>query len=240
VSRDLDRVPAPGRPGWCQAPLPESAEFVTIVKRTLAGGSGVAYRGDMGRPHRIEVPDGYYHVHTRGNDRQDIYFGNWSGRLFVRELTRTSQRQGWRILAYCLMRNHYHLVLQIADCLSDGMRDLNSRFAQTSNWVNKRSDHLFGKRFTSHLIETESYLLESVRYVLLNPVRAGSVRDPRHWRFSSMRATVGLDLPPTCLDVASVLTPFGRQPSLAQKRFGQFVNAGLCPPWPVPGTDTGM
>jgi REP element-mobilizing transposase RayT len=193
----------------------------------------------MGRPRRIEVPNGYYHVHTRGNNRQDIYFGNWSGRLFVRELTRTSQRQGWRILAYCLMRNHFHLVLQIADGgLSNGMRDLNSRFAQTSNWMNKRRDHLFGKRFTSHLIETESYLLESVRYVLLNPVRSGSVRDPRDWRFSSMRATVGLDLPPAFLDLPTVLAPFGHQPRLAHKRFGEFVNAGLQAPWRVPGTVT--
>jgi len=62
----------------------------------------------MGRPPRIEVPGGYYHVHTRGNDRQDIYFGNWSGRLFLRELERVVVRYGWRILAYCLMPNHYH------------------------------------------------------------------------------------------------------------------------------------
>ncbi len=189
----------------------------------------------MGRALRIEVPDGYYHVHTRGNNRQDIYFGNWSGRLFVRELERASQRQGWRILAYCLMRNHYHAVLRIGDGgLSDGMRDLNSRFAQMTNWQSKRCDHLFGKRFTSHLIETEEYLLESCRYVLLNPVRAGAVRDPRLWRWSSMRAAIGLELPSACLDVSSLISPFGKHPARAAKLFGEFVDARIEPPWPVP------
>ena len=113
-----------------------------------------------------------YHVHTRGNDRQALYFGNWSGRLFVRELERAALRHRWRILAYCLMTNHYHLVLKIDERLSAGMCELNGRFATTSNWVNKRKDHLFGRRFTSHLIEDDPYLLASVRYVLLNPVRS--------------------------------------------------------------------
>jgi putative transposase len=209
------------------------------VQRTLARDIAPAYRGDMGRPRRIEVPDGYYHVHTRGNDLRDIYFGNWSGRLFDREVARSSRRHGWRVLAGCLMRNHYHLVFQIGDGgLSRGMCDLNGRFAQMTNWRNKRCDHLFGKRFTSHLIEDESYLLEAIRYVLLNPVRTGAVRDPRHWRWSTMRATVGLELPPAYLDVASVIGPFSRQPGRARKLFGQFVDAGVQPPWPVPGTVT--
>ena len=70
------------------------------------------------------MPHGYYHVYTRGNDRQDIYFGNWSGRLFLRELERVVIRFGWWILAYCLMPNHYHVVMQIGDAgLSDGMSE---------------------------------------------------------------------------------------------------------------------
>src|SRR5438093_153951 len=71
----------------------------------------------VGRRPRIEVPGGFYHVHTRGNDRRPIYFGSWSGRLFVRELARASQRHGWRILAYCLMTNHYHVVVRIDEVL---------------------------------------------------------------------------------------------------------------------------
>jgi REP-associated tyrosine transposase len=185
------------------------------------------------------VPDGYYHLHTRGNDRQAIYFGNWSGRLFVRELSRASRRHGWRVLAYCLMVNHYHLVLQIGDHgLSHGMCELNGRFAKISNWVNKRSNHLFGARFTSHLIEEEEYLLTACRYVLLNPVRRTGT-DPRNWRWSSMRATVGLEHPPPCLDVGWILGHFHANPQRARLEFERFVDAGreLNPPPSVPGTD---
>jgi putative transposase len=188
----------------------------------------------MGRPRRIEVPDGFYHVHTRGNDRRAIYFGNWSGRLFVRELERASRRYGWRILVYCLMPNHYHLVLQIGDAgLSDGMCELNGRFSKISNWVNKRSNHLFGERFTSHLIEDEQYLLASCRYVLLNPVRKSGC-DPRNWRWSSMRATLGLEHAPTCLDVGWLLAQFGRSPARARKELAEFIDAGRRTPPTVP------
>jgi putative transposase len=191
----------------------------------------------MGRPPRIEVPGGVYHVHTRGNDRRAISFGNWSGRLFDRELKRAALRHGWRILAYCLMTNHYHVVFQIDERLSAGMRDLNGRFATISNWVNKRRDHLFGRRFTSHLIEDDAYLLESVRYVLLNPVRSAGVTKPEHWRSSSARAMLGLDPAPAWLDVEFVLGYFGATPEAARRRFYKFLLEGIGRPLTVPGTD---
>jgi REP element-mobilizing transposase RayT len=192
----------------------------------------------MGRSPRIVVPDGYYHVHTRGNDRQTIYFGNWSGRLFVRELERASRRYGWRVLAYCLMTNHYHVVMQITDDLSHGMCELNSRFAAISNWINKRSNHLFGERFTSHLIEDDAYFLAATRYVLLNPVRCSpSIDRAERWRWSSMRATIGLEHPPACLDTTWLLSQFGRNSERARARFREFVADGAGGPVPVPGTD---
>jgi putative transposase len=193
----------------------------------------------MGRPRRIEVSGAYYHVFSRGNDRQPIYFGNWSGRLFVRELDRASLRHGWRVFAYCLMNNHYHLVLQIGDAgLSRGMCELNSRFAQISNWVNKRSDHLFGRRFGDRLLGDDAYLVEACRYVVLNPVRAATgCRDPRDWRWSSLGATLDREHAPGCLDVGGLLGLFGRDPGQARRRFAEFVADG----WSagsVPGTDT--
>ena len=186
------------------------------------------------------MPGGFYHVHTRGNDQQAITFGNWSGRLFVRELVRATRRHGWRILAYCLMTNHYHVVLQIDERLSAGMCELNGRFATTSNWVNKRKDHLFGRRFTSHLIEDDAYLLESVRYVLLNPVRSAGVARPEHWRCSSARAMLGLDPAPVWLDVEFILGYFGANPERARARFGAFLNEGTGRLLTVPGTEVNV
>jgi putative transposase len=191
----------------------------------------------MGRQQRIEVPGGYYHVHTRGNDRQPIFFGNWSGMLFVRELERATRRHGWRVFAHCLMTNHYHVVMQIGDAgLSDGMRELNGTFAISSNQKLRRSNHLFGARFKSHLIESDGHLLESCRYTLLNPVRAHNVRDPRHWRWSSMQATVGIESPPPWLDVEWILGHFGATPASARRVFERFVADGIGRPLTVPGT----
>lgn len=190
----------------------------------------------MGRPQRVEVPQGFYHAHTRGNNRQDIYFGNWSGRLFVRELERTSRRHGWRVLAYCLMPNHYHVVFQIDERLSSGMEELNGRFARTSNRVNARMNHVFGARFTSHVIEDDDYLLAAIRYVLRNPVMSGHVKRAENWRWSSMRATLALELAPACLDTAFVLRYFGSRPQAARARFREWVNADPSTPASVPGT----
>ncbi len=191
----------------------------------------------MGRSPRVQVPGGFYHVHTRGNDQQAITFGNWSGRLFVRELARAARRHGWRILAYCLMTNHYHVVLQIDERLSGGMCELNGRFAKISNWVNKRKNHLFGERFASHLIEDDAYLLEAVRYVLLNPVRSAGVTRPEYWRCSSVRAMLGLDPAPAWLDVEFVLAYFGATPEQARTRFYKFLLEGIGRPLSVPGTE---
>jgi putative transposase len=194
----------------------------------------------MGRQPRIEVPGGIFHVHTRGNDRQDIYFGNWSGRLFLRELGRAVSRFDWRILAYCLMRNHYHVVMQIGDAgLSDGMSELNGRFAIASNRQNRKINHLFGKRYSCWLIEDDEYLFEVIRYVVLNPVRAGLVRDAWRWRWSSMRPTLGLERAPSFLDVEWILAFFSDDRAAAPAVFARWVADGVDRPRPVPGTGGG-
>jgi REP element-mobilizing transposase RayT len=182
----------------------------------------------MGRQHRIEVPGGYYHVTTRGNARRPIYFGNWSGRLFLAELERASLRHGWRVLAYCLMGNHYHLVVRLGEDggLSHGMCELNGRFARATNARLDRRDHLFGRRFWCELIETDAYLKEACRYVLRNPIRAGLIADARRWRWSSMRASVGLQQPSPCLDLRALLGSFGTDPTRARLRFAAFVDDG--------------
>ena len=164
---------------------------------------------------------------TRGNDQQPIYFANWSGRLFVRLLEQTTARYGWTVLAYCLMGNHYHVVLRISDGgFSRGMCELNGIFARISNATLERENHLFGRRFWSELIEDEAYLMNACRYVLLNPERAGVIRDARRWRWSSLAATLGHVRPPAFLATAKLLELFGGDPATARERFDGFVEEG--------------
>jgi REP element-mobilizing transposase RayT len=180
----------------------------------------------MPRQPRIEIPGGFYHVGTRGNNSQAIYFGNETRRLFLSLLAGVARRYGWRVYAYCLMTNHYHLVVQIADAgLSQGMCRLNGRYALMANGLAARRDHLFGERFWSAAIETDEYLLECCRYIVLNPERAG-ICDARQWTWSSHRAALGIDLPQPCLALGDLHRHFGSRPSRAVAAYADYVHDG--------------
>lgn len=150
------------------------------------------YRGTMAYKPRVEIPYGYYHVVARGNNKRPIYDDDDDREEFLVLLERIARRYGWLFYAYCLMGNHYHLVLQIADKgLSRGMCELNTAHALTYNLRHARINHLFGRRFWSELITTDAYLLGACRYVVQNPVRAGLCGTCDEWSWSSYRATVG-------------------------------------------------
>ena len=182
----------------------------------------------MGRPRRFEEPGGFYHVGTRGNDKQAIYVDSFDRRVFLALVRRSVERYGWRCHAWCLMTNHYHLVVELADCgLACGMRDLNGAFARFSNRRHRRIDHVFGKRYFAEHIDSESYLLAASRYVVLNPVRAGIADHPREWRWSSYHASAGLVTPPRFFALHRFLRLFDERPRYAMDAYRNFVEAGV-------------
>lgn len=166
-----------------------------------------------------------YHLTARGNNRQEIYVDDTDRRFFLSLLERSAVRYGWRCWAYCLMTNHFHLVVKTPrGVLSEGMQELNGGYARTFNRRHGREGHLFRNRFWAEQVASDSHLLESLRYVVLNPVRAGICALPEHWPWSSYRSSAGLETPPAFLFQGEVLELFGL--AEARGRYRQFVTAG--------------
>ncbi len=177
----------------------------------------------MARPLRIEFPGALYHLTARGNARQDIYLDARDSWRFLDLLGEVCTRHEWRCFAYCLMTNHYHLVVETAQSnLAAGMRQLNGRYSQAFNTRHQREGHLFQGRYKAILVEREAYLLEVCRYVVLNPVRAGLARAPQAWRWSSYRATLA-GAGPAWLAAPELLALFAPEPKAAVRAYGAFI-----------------
>ena len=146
----------------------------------------------MARPLRIEFPGAVYHVTSRGNARQKIYRNDEDRETFLATLGWVVERFGWICHSYCLMDNHFHLLIETPlPNLSRGMRQLNGVYTQKFNRRHNRVGHLFQGRFKSIVAERDSYLLELARYIVLNPVRAKMVKAPEHYPWSSYRPILG-------------------------------------------------
>ncbi len=183
----------------------------------------------MARPLRIEFPGALYHVTARGNERAAIFFTDRDRLDFLGTLGDVVEHYGWLCYAYCLMPNHYHVVVQTPEPnLSRGMHRLNGVYTQRLNHRRDRVGHLFQGRFKGILVEREGHLLEVVRYVVLNPVRAAMVRLPDEYRWSSLRATLGLVRAERWLTAGPLLQHFG-----SRQRYREFVleGIGLGAPW---------
>jgi putative transposase len=180
----------------------------------------------MARPLRIEFPGAVYHVTTRGNGREDIFVGNSDRMVFLALLTELIERFGWLCHAYCLMNNHFHLMVETpGGDLGRGMRHLNGVFTQRFNRAHQRVGHVFQGRYKAILVEKEAYLAELARHVVLNPVRAGLADDVAEWGWSSYRATAGLQRKPGFLTTSWLLAQFG-EPGAGEK-YQRFVAGGL-------------
>jgi len=187
----------------------------------------------MARPLRLEFKGAVYHLTSRGNARQKVYFSDTDRALFLETLAQVVSRYGWICHAYCLMANHYHLLIETPKAnLSIGMRQLNGIYTQSFNRRHRRVGHLFQGRFKAILVEKESYLLELCRYIVLNPVRVKGGAKMGAWKWSSYRATAGLASVPEFLSIGWVLEQFGKNRPAAQKRYREFVRDGLANrPW---------
>ena len=182
----------------------------------------------MARPLRIEYPGALYHITARGNRKQDIYLGSSDRYHFLQILENTVERYNWVCHAYCLMNNHYHLLIETPDAnLSIGMRQLNGVYTQYFNRSNDSVGHLFQGRFKSILVEKEPYLLELSRYIVCNPVRAGFSREPQDWKWSSYNATAYGKNIPHFLTVDWLLNQFSTDLLTAQELYRDFVQDGL-------------
>lgn len=187
----------------------------------------------MARPLRLEYPGALYHVTSRGNAQADIYIDDADRRIFLRVLGKAVTKQRWLLHAFCLMGNHYHLLVETPQPnLSRGMHQLNGAYSQCLNRRHRRVGHVLQGRFTAILVERESYLLELARYVPLNPVRAGIVDLPETWPWSSYRATAGLEPAPPWLTTQAVLERFGSDLARANLRFQEFARDGINAPAP--------
>jgi REP element-mobilizing transposase RayT len=187
----------------------------------------------MSRPLRIEFAGALYHVTSRGDGREAIFLGDEDRHRFLDVLSDLVHDFNWAVHAYCLMDNHYHLLIETPEGnLSKGMRHLNGVYTQRFNRGHGRVGHVFQGRYKAIIVQKESYLLELARYVVLNPVRAHMVHTPDQWSWSSYRATARLCEPPLWLTVDWLLTAFSEHRGEAIRRYMDFVADGRNQPGP--------
>lgn len=178
-------------------------------------GAGVIPKGrsrlnPMARLPRIFAPDGIYHVASRGSDRRSLFLLDSDREAFLERLARTAESFELTCLAYCLMGNHYHLLVQTPDeRLSAALRELHSGYSRHFNHAHRRSAHLFRAHCLAQLVDSDSYLVTACRYIAHNPVRAGLCGEPFDWPWSSYRASAGIDQSPPFLSEARLRHAFG-------------------------------
>jgi putative transposase len=182
----------------------------------------------VARPLRVEFEHAVYHAIARGNERATIFRDDRDRRWLLAGLDCVVERYGWICHAYCLMGNHFHLLIETPNAnLSIGMRQLNGVYAARFNRRHGRVGHLFEGRFKAYLVEKDAYGLGVARYVVLNPVRARLCSHPGEWRWSSYRATAGLEPPPAFLTIDWLLDQLSPDRARAHARYTAFVESAL-------------
>lgn len=178
----------------------------------------------MTRPLRIQYPGAFYHITSRGNDRKDIFSDDKDRKKFLSYLQSSHERYSAVIHAYCLMSNHYHILLETPQGnLSQIIRHINGAYTIYFNSRHKRSGHLFQGRYKSILIEADEYASELSRYIHLNPLRAGITKQPDKYSWSSYRYYINKEYIPEWLEVDFILGYFSKRRSVARRKYREFV-----------------
>ena len=182
----------------------------------------------MSRPLRLEFAGALYHITSRGNGRNLIYFQDDDFELFLQILANVYGRYNWVVHAYCLISNHYHLLVETPDAnLSQGMRQLNGVFTQSMNRKHHRVGHLFQGRYKAILVDKSTYLLELCRYIVLNPMRANMASSPEEWPWFSWNCMLGNVESPVWLSTDTLLVQFAKDRQDAIQSYIGFVKLGI-------------
>lgn len=187
----------------------------------------------MVRPPRLAFAEATYHITARGNNGSDIFTDDYDRYAYLALLARCARAQMVRLFAYALMTTHVHLVLQTtAPNISQAIHVLHSPYANAFNRRHGLRGHLFEGRFRSKLVGDDAYLLEATRYTHLNPVRAGAVKNPKDFIWTSYRAyiTPYSQARQTVADIWPVLELFSADPKVSRPAYERFVLEGLTVP----------
>ncbi|MBO1223308.1 MAG: transposase [Candidatus Scalindua sediminis] len=183
----------------------------------------------MARPLRLEFKGAFYHVTSRGNLRDKIFFDDKDREKFLEILRRTKERYVYVLHSYALMENHYHLFLETPRAnVSQIMQNINTSYTVYINKKHKRFGHLFQGRFKGIIVDKETYLIVLSRYIHLNPVRAGIVKNPEDYKWTSYRKYIGVyNGKDSIVDAAETLSYFSKTKTAAIKAYREFVEEGI-------------
>jgi REP element-mobilizing transposase RayT len=187
----------------------------------------------MTRAPRLELAGGIHHVYARGAAKQPIFVDDLDRNRYLSLLARTTRRMSWHCLAYCLMGNHVHVLVETPEPnLGRGMHLVHGGYAQAFNRRHTKAGHLFGARFGSNHVATDAQLWVTVSYIARNPVEAGLCRTPESWPWSS-HASVLTRAFPSWLDAPRLLSYFGQVGGDPHRRYLEFIAAEPKGAWPL-------
>jgi putative transposase len=167
---------------------------------------------------------GIFHITTHSVRDTELFRDDIDRTRFLLELARATGLFGWACIAFCLMRTHYHLMLEVADgVMPRGMKSLNFRYAMAFNARHRTRGHVTERRYFSDRIRGEAHLLAAYRYIVRNPVAAGICDRPQDWPWSSYAGTIGHAPPHSFVDASRVLGLFEGPPEFAIARLRAYV-----------------